>query len=87
MGDKTDRFYEFFLGENDLMSMSRLLPFMAFFPASYVLIKTMNEAIFGWYVSTFAAMYLGGKGIDGFRKLPEMKEKEDVVSRSKRSKE
>jgi len=75
-----------FLGENDLMSMSRLLPFMAFFPASYVLVKTMNETIFGWYVSTFAAMYLGGKGIDGFKKLPQLRDNSNVDNDTKRTK-
>lgn len=67
--------------------MGRLLPFMAFFPSSYVVIKTTNDVIFGWYVSAFAAMYIGGKGSDALNKLALGKGRKDVVNRTKPDKE
>lgn len=41
--------------------MSRLLCFMSFFPATYVLVSTRSDTALGWYLATYAAAYVGGK--------------------------
>lgn len=53
---------EFFQGGNGKLSMSRLMYFMAFFPASFVVIATKGENALGWYLGSYAAGYVGGKG-------------------------
>ena len=44
--------------------MSRLLCFLAFFPASYVVVATKSSEALGWYLSAYAAAYVGGKATD-----------------------
>jgi len=41
--------------------MSRLLCFLSFFPASYVVIETKNSDALGWYLGAYVAGYVGGK--------------------------
>lgn len=48
---------QFFEGENERLSMPRLCMFLSFWPATYVMLATMNENIFGWYLSAYAAAY------------------------------
>jgi hypothetical protein len=60
----TKRWVEFFEGENNRLSMMRLTVFGSFFPASYVVVATKNETIFGWFVSVYVLGYVGGKGAD-----------------------
>lgn len=54
---RSQRFIEFFEGENKRLSMPRLLMFLSFWPASIVMCRTQNENIFGWYLSAYAAAY------------------------------
>lgn len=70
-------FAEFFQDDNGRMSMSRLLCFMSFFPASYALFSINNESALGWYVGAYVLGYVGGKGADVFKRN---KEREDVDS-------
>lgn len=51
----------FFTDEKGAPSMSRLLCFLAFFPATYVVIKTEDVNALAWYLSAYAASYVGGK--------------------------
>jgi len=57
----TRRFHEFFEAENKEFSMSRLLCFMSFFPASYVVIINKNADSLGWYLGAYVLGYVGGK--------------------------
>lgn len=58
------RFGEFFQNDEGRYSMTRLLCFLSFFPASYILIKTRDAEIFGWYLSAYVISYVGGKVSD-----------------------
>jgi hypothetical protein len=48
--------------------MTRLLCFLSFFPATYVLIANVKSEkiadILLWYLSAFVLSYIGGKGAD-----------------------
>lgn len=55
------RWIEFFEDEGSHLSMPRLLMFISFWPSTYVVLKTQNENIFGWYLSAYAAAYGVGK--------------------------
>lgn len=55
---------EVFEGEDSRLSMTRLLCFLSFWPASYVLLHNQSETLFGFYIGTYAASYLGGKVSD-----------------------
>jgi len=55
---------QFFHDERGQYSMSRLLCFLAFFPASYVVVATKSSEALGWYLSAYAAAYVGGKATD-----------------------
>ncbi len=55
------RVIEFFVGENNLLSMTRLLCFMSWFPATYVVVKSESENILGWYLGSFVGGFVGGK--------------------------
>lgn len=52
---------ELFQDSGGQMSMSRLLCFMSFFPASYVVTLTKNPDALGWYLGAYAVGYIGGK--------------------------
>jgi hypothetical protein len=60
---------EFFEGEDSVLSMTRLLCFLSFFPASWVTIKIQNENALAIYVGTYALSYLGGKGLDAVKRM------------------
>lgn len=63
------RLWEFFEGEETTLSMSRLLCFLSFFPASYISVKIGNENALTIYVATYALSYLGSKGLDVVNKI------------------
>lgn len=58
---------EFFQGDNGRLSMTRLTCFMAFFPASYLLITKGTENMLLYYLSAFVLGYIGGKGFDAWQ--------------------
>lgn len=58
------RLMEFFEGDEGRMSMTRLLCFMSFWPASWVIVVKGNEAMLGWYLSAYVLGYVGGKFSD-----------------------
>lgn len=58
------RLAEFFEGEDGILSMTRLLCFLSFFPSSYVVIVTKSENALGWYLGSYVLGYVGGKTID-----------------------
>lgn len=66
------RLPEFLEGDNQRLSMTRLLCFLSFFPASYVVIvnaKEMNiSEILGIYLTAYVLGYIGGKTADAFSK-------------------
>lgn len=55
---------EFFEDTDRRLSMTRLLMFLSFFPASYVVLCDQDEATLGWYLSAYAAAYGLGKFSD-----------------------
>lgn len=61
------RLPEFFEGDDGRMSMARLMIFMSFFPASYVVVLSCTEMALGVYLSAYVGGYLGGKGADIFK--------------------
>ncbi len=58
------RLVEFFEGDSGRLSMTRLLCFLSFIPASYVLLKDPSEGMLGWYLGAYVLGYVGGKGAD-----------------------
>lgn len=58
------RYIEFFEGDNRRMSMTRLLCFISWFPASYVVVATKGENALGWYLGAYVVGYVGGKCAD-----------------------
>lgn len=59
-----ERWIEFFEDGDtgrSMLSMSRLLTFLAFWPSSWVVIKNPTEGIFAIYLGAFALLYVGGK--------------------------
>ena len=52
---------DFFRDGQGGLSMSRLLCFLAFFPASYVVVCTKSSDTLGWFLGAYAASYIGGK--------------------------
>jgi hypothetical protein len=52
---------EFFADTDGRMSMSRLLCFLSFIPASVALVRINSAEALGWYVGAYVAGYVGGK--------------------------
>lgn len=44
--------------------MTRLLCFLSFFPASYVVCVKPDEGTLGWYLGAYVIGYVGGKFAD-----------------------
>ncbi len=69
------RLHEFFEGDDHRLSMSRLLCFMSFFPASYVVIRNYDSLqvpeILAVYLGAFVLGYVGGKTADIWMKPKE----------------
>lgn len=67
-----DKIVEFFEADDGRSSMTRLLMFLAFFPASYVVIVNSKNSnigdLLGWYLGAFVCGYLGGKGAECFNR-------------------
>lgn len=55
---------QFFQDTDGRYSMTRLLMFLSFFPASYVVLYDQDEATLGWYLGAYAASYGMGKFAD-----------------------
>jgi hypothetical protein len=61
------RYVELFEGGGgNRLSMTRLLMFLAFWPATYVVVREPNHETLGWYLGAFVLGYVGGKGADVF---------------------
>ena len=63
-----NRVVEFFQDESKQLSMTRLLCFLAFWPASYVVCIEPDSDTLGWYLGAFVGGYAAGKWAD--RKAP-----------------
>lgn len=55
------RWVEFFEGDDKRLSMTRLLCFMSFFPASYFVLSSDDVNALGYYVGAYVLGYVGGK--------------------------
>jgi hypothetical protein len=78
------RWYEFFEGgEQNRLSMGRLVMFLSLFPASFVIITKPDGETFGWYVSAYVLGFVGGKGADVVAQIKGVKDA--VVTDSKDS--
>jgi hypothetical protein len=53
-------------GGGNRLSMTRLLMFLAFWPATYVVVVEPSGETLGWYLGAFVLGYVGGKGADVF---------------------
>lgn len=58
------RIVEFFENDDKQLSMTRLLAFMSFFPASSVLAVSHSDTALGLYLGAYVAQLVGGKGVD-----------------------
>ena len=58
------RLVEFFEAEDKRLSMTRLLCFMSFFPATVVVMRDGTVDTLSWYLGAFVLGYIGGKGAD-----------------------
>jgi hypothetical protein len=59
-----NRFGEFFHSDTGAMSMTRLLCFLSFFPASYVIMASKSAEALAWYLAAYTGAYVGGKFAD-----------------------
>lgn len=57
---------QFFENNQGQKSMSRLLPFMSFFPSTIVVLWLHTEAALGIYIGSYVGGYLGGKCADAY---------------------
>ena len=64
-----NKVWMFFEDEERVPSMTRLLCFLSFFPASWVVVKTSEADTLAWYLSAYTASYIGGKAAAGLGKL------------------
>lgn len=60
------RVSEFFEGEDKRFSMTRLLAFASFFPASSVLAIIHTETALGYYLGAYVLQMVGGKTADAY---------------------
>lgn len=58
------RLSQFFEGDNGRLSMTRLLMFMSFAPATYVVTTSKSADTLGWYIGGYVLGYAAGKGAD-----------------------
>lgn len=58
------RLLEFLEDDASKLSLSRLLSFLSFWPASWVLLVLPTEGMLGIYLTAYGVAYLGGKGLD-----------------------
>jgi hypothetical protein len=59
---------EMFQNAHGRVSLTRLMFFLSFFPATYIVVKNPTEGMLGLYLGAFAVSYVSGKGIDAFGK-------------------
>lgn len=65
-----ERWGEFFEGDDTRMSMPRLLSFLSFWPATVVLVITKTDNALLYYLGAYVVGYVGGKGVDAWRRRP-----------------
>lgn len=58
------RYIEFFQGENNQLSMMRLMVFCSFFPASYVVCYLRSTEALAVYLGAYVGGAIGGKVAD-----------------------
>ena len=58
------RFAEFFRDDNERMSMTRLMLFLSFFPASYLAIEINDSDALMWYLGAYAALAGNNKWVE-----------------------
>lgn len=67
------RLSEFFESDSGRLSMTRLLLFMSYFPATYVMVVQPTETIFGLFLGAFVMGYAGGKSADTWMDIKKSK--------------
>lgn len=55
---------EFFQDDGRSLSMTRLLCFMSFFPASYVIVVSKSPETLAYYLGAYTGAYIGGRFAD-----------------------
>lgn len=61
------RLIEFFEDTNGRLSMTRLLCFLSFFPASVIAYKINSAEALLYYLGAYVIGYIGGKGAEAWR--------------------
>lgn len=69
-----NRWVEFFEGDNNRLSMSRLMMFLSFFPATYALLRLMSDTALGYFLGAYVLNYIGGKVGDAMKQKPKENE-------------
>jgi hypothetical protein len=64
------RWVEFFEGDGNRLSMTRLSIFITLFPSSYVVIATKDADALGYYLGAYVLGYVGGKANDVWKGKP-----------------
>lgn len=59
---------QYFEDDSERLSMTRLLCFLSFWPASYVVIATTSHEALGWYLGAYVGGYTGGKWADAWKR-------------------
>lgn len=67
------RRHEFFESDTGRLSMTRLLLFMSYWPATYVMVMQPTETIFGLFLGAFVMGYAGGKSADTWMDIKKSK--------------
>lgn len=76
------RSIEFFEGDNGRLSMTRLLCWMAFYPACVALFQIESENALLYFLGAFVLQYIGGKGADAFMKNKPQQEMTETTTRT-----
>lgn len=80
MGISTSKLLEFFQDNTGAFSMGRLMFFLSFFPASFVVLYTEDTDALGLYLGAYAVSYVGGKCADAYQDRGRQKYANNSVS-------
>lgn len=67
MATSISKLAEFFEDDKGALSMGRLMFFLSFFPASFVVLYSEDTDALGLYLGAYAVSYVGGKCADVYQ--------------------
>jgi len=68
------RLFDFFKDSTGYASMTRLILFMSFFPASYLAIKINDADALMWYLGAYAGLAANNKWVEASQKNKKTKD-------------